>query len=62
MSLHSAVERLHARLQSEEAQLNQVRSEAAQAAAEEAAVLGSLRAQVRIQRGGGVHTLFTVGM
>lgn len=51
-ALHTAVERLNARLQQEEAQLNVVRAEAANAAQAEAAVLGSLRGQVR-GRGGG---------
>lgn len=46
-ALHTAVERLNARLQQEEAQLNVVRAEAANAAQAEAAVLGSLRGQMR---------------
>lgn len=46
-SLHAAMERLNARLHSEEAQLDRLRAEAAQQANTEAVALGNMRGQVR---------------
>jgi chromosome segregation ATPase len=45
-SLHSAVERMNARLQAEEAQMSGIRAEAQEAASAEVAVVASLRGQV----------------